>query len=130
MIDVNELRCGNIILYKNAGRVRKVRCTAQHISMEDRSDLYPVVLKPEIFISVGFRENESYPLRPQAQEFVLTLPVMGVQKSEIRGYRKSNGECFARAVVNDQPASNNVFHLHLLQNLYHALTGSELQVTI
>ena len=55
---------------------------------------------------------------------------MGNQQNEIRAYIKTNQECFARASMNNIPLSNNIFHLHQLQNLYHALTGQELNVVL
>lgn len=78
----------------------------------------------------GFKENKEYPLLPHAKEFILVLPVIGKNKNEIRAYIKNNKECFGRATVNDLPVSNNLYYLHQLQNLYFALTGEELVVTI
>lgn len=92
-------------------------------------EIYPVVLKAEILQKCGFTENEKYPLLPDAREFILVLPVIGNNNNEIRAYIKNNKECFARAVVNNLPVSNNVYHLHQLQNLYYALTNEELNVT-
>jgi hypothetical protein len=80
--------------------------------------------------SAGFLENKDYPLSPQAREFKLQLPVIGNNKNEILAYIKNNKECFARAMVNGLPVSNNIFHVHQLQNLYYALTGEELKVSI
>lgn len=106
-----------------------VPCTPSHLVQAtgaDAASLYPVVLKPELLERCGFQENMDYPLRPQAREFRLVLPVIGSNKNELAGYVKSNGECFVRALVNDAVASNNVHQLHQLQNLHYALTGEEL----
>ena len=93
-------------------------------------DLFPVILRAELFEKAGFIENKDYPLLPDAREFKLVLPVIGTQKNEIAGYIKNNKECFARATVNGLAVSNNVFHLHRVQNLYYALTGEELLVNL
>jgi hypothetical protein len=108
-----------------------VRCDFMHFDLlhkGDTSSFYPVVLKAEILQKSGFIENKDYPLLPQAREFVLVLPVIGNHKNELFGYVKTNGECFVRATVNGAVATNNFFHLHQLQNLFFALTGTELEI--
>jgi hypothetical protein len=133
MINVNELRLGNYILQKIANRVTMVKCGYPHfelVAKEGTKNLYPVVLKASLLEDSGFKENMDYPLLPQAHEFILALPVIGSQKTEIRAYVKNNGECFARASLNALPASNNIYHLHQLQNLCFSLTGAELSLNI
>lgn len=106
-------------------------CTADHLVHAARGEgalFYPVVLKPELLARCGFVENMKYALRPQAREFGLVLPVMGSGNNEIKGYVKSNGECFVHAMANGATVSNNVYQLHQLQNLYYALAGSELAI--
>lgn len=131
MINATELRLGNHVLHKSSGRIQAIAITPDHFDKLMKGaapDFFPVVLKPEWFLKCGFIENENYPLLPQAREFKLALPVQGEHKNEIVGYLKSNGECFARAVVNGAVASNNLHHLHQLQNLYFALVSSELDI--
>jgi hypothetical protein len=133
MITETELRLGNYILFKVHAKISPVRCTYLHfdsLAKGQGKDLFPIVLKPEILERCGFAENKDYPLLPGAREFKLVLPVIGNASNEIAAYVKSNGECFARAVVNGAPVSNNLVHLHALQNLYAALTGRELQVAL
>jgi hypothetical protein len=133
MINATELRMGNYILQKVAAKISVVPCSFLHFNLLEKggaADLYPVVLKPEIFEKCGFKENKDYPLLPQAREFKLVLPVNGSGANEILGYVKNNGECFGRAVANGTPISNNFFNLHALQNLYFALTGTELNVKL
>ncbi|HJW15745.1 MAG TPA: hypothetical protein VJ499_01415 [Flavisolibacter sp.] len=133
MIDANELRLGNYIMQKVNTRIITTRCTLQHfelIAKGQDKDMFPVVLKATVLEGAGFLENKEYPLCPQAREFKLQLPVIGNNKNEILAYIKNNKECFARAMVNGLPVSNNIFQLHQLQNLYYALTGEELKVTI
>jgi hypothetical protein len=108
-----------------------VPCNYVHFDLlhkGDSSSFYPVILKPELLLKSGFIENKDYPLLPQAREFILVLPVIGNHKNELFGYVKTNGECFVRATVNGAVATNNFFHLHQLQNLFFALTGTELEI--
>jgi hypothetical protein len=133
MIKPAELRLGNYILQKINTRINFVKCDYKHfelLSKGNDKDLYPIVLKAEILENCGFKENKEYPLLPQAREFVLMLAIHGSQANNIRAYIKNNGECFARAAVNGLPVSNNLFHLHTLQNLYFAFTGKELELKI
>lgn len=133
MINVNELRLGNYLYQKTAGRISSVRCAYHHfelVSKEGTKDLYPVVLNAEILVKCGFEENKNYPLLPEAQQFILVVPVIGSSRNEIHGFIKNNKECFARATVNGMPASNNFYHLHQLQNIFFALTAQELPVVL
>ncbi|MER3470118.1 MAG: hypothetical protein C4330_02005 [Chitinophagaceae bacterium] len=132
MIKAQELRLGNYLLKKINTRIVAVRCDYTHFELlaKDSKDFYPVVLQATHLEKAGFIENKKYPLLPEAREFVLALPVKGSQQNEIKAYIKNNKECFARAVLNNLPISNNIYHLHQLQNLYHALTGSELHLLV
>ncbi|HEX2606704.1 MAG TPA: hypothetical protein VHK91_04960 [Flavisolibacter sp.] len=133
MINPIEFRLGNYLMQKVQNRIVTLPCTPDHFALlanGQAKDLFPVMLKAEVFEKCGFEENKKYALLPAAREFRLVLPVIGVNQNEIMGYVKSNQECFARATVNGLPVSNNVFHLHQLQNLFFALTGQELTVSI
>ena len=92
--------------------------------------MFPVALSPAILEKGGFTENKKYALLPESREFVLVLPVMGSGDVSIKAYVKNNKECFGRAMINNVPLSNNVYHLHQLQNLYFAFTGEELVLTL
>ena len=131
MINPAEFRLGNYVLYKSGGRIAMTALSYHHfdvLSKGDVADFFPVVLKPELFVKCGFIENMDYPLLPQAREFKLVLPVPGSHTTEITGYLKSNGECFARLVTNNAAASKNIFQLHQLQNLFYSITGTEMEV--
>jgi len=130
MVNPNEFRPGNFLMQKVDHRIVTVACSFPHFELMAKGgkELFPVVLKAEIFEKCGFEENKKYPLLPSAREFKLAIPVKSSHKNEIHAYVKSNGECFARAMINELPASNPVYQLHQLQNLYYGLTGEELQV--
>ncbi|MGZ5286491.1 MAG: hypothetical protein ACXWB9_04860 [Flavisolibacter sp.] len=131
MINPSELRLGNLVLYKTGTRIIPVPVDFSHMEIMGKGDVasfFPVLLKPEWFEKAGFVENKKYALLPDAREFICALPVQGNQENEIYGYMKNNKECFARATVNKVPISGNIFHVHGLQNLYHALTGEEMKI--
>ena len=120
-------------MHKTGVRIVTVRCTPDHFALMAKGaekDLFPVVLSPAVLEKCGFAENKKYALLPESREFILVLPVMGNGEIEIRAYVKNNKECFARAMMSKVPVSNNVHQLHQLQNLYYALSGEELQVTL
>lgn len=132
MVQAAEFRPGNFLLQKIHNRILPKACDHSHFELMAKGsrDLYPVVLKAELLLKSGFTENMDYPLLPDAHEYRLLLPVMGSQQNEILAWVKNNGECFARAVVNGLPASNNIYQLHQLQNLYYALVGEELAISL
>lgn len=133
MIKAQEFRPGNYLLHKTGVRILTVACTFDHfvlMAKDGGKDLFPVVLSSKILEGCGFAENKKYPLLPESREFVLVLPVMGSGDVSIKAYVKANKECFARAMMNNVPLSNNVHHLHSLQNLYQAFTGEEMAVKI
>ena len=133
MVKSNEFRLGNYLMHKTGVRILTVPCTVQHFSLMEKDggkDLFPVLLSPANLEKSGFIENKKYALLPESREFVLTLPVMGSGEIAIRAYVKSNKECFARAMLNNLPLSNNIHHLHQLQNLYFSLTAQELEVKL
>ncbi len=133
MINPAELRLGNLVLFKTGTRIIPVPVDFSHLEMLAKGELsvfFPVLLKPEWFEKAGFIENKKYALLPDAREFICALPVQGNQVNEIYGYMKNNKECFARATLNKIPISENIFHVHGLQNLHYALTGKELSINI
>ncbi|MDQ6609651.1 MAG: hypothetical protein M3Y85_07505 [Bacteroidota bacterium] len=133
MIKATEFRLDNYLMHKTGVRILTMRCTSQHFELMARDggkDLFPVVLTPAILAKCAFIENKKYALLPQSREFSLVLPVIGSGAVEIKAYVKNNKECFARAVLTNVPVSNNIFHLHSLQNLYLALVGEELDVQL
>jgi hypothetical protein len=129
MINLSELRLNNFILQKINTRISMVRCGPEQLTLlasGNAKDFFPVVLTPDLFLKSGFIENKEYPLLPEAREFKLVIPVLTDNATEFQGYLKNNKECFARLAVNKFIASNPVYHLHQLQNLFFALTGEEI----
>ena len=120
-------------MHKTGVRILTVPCSFQHFELMAKGggkDLFPVVLSPAILEKCGFIENKKYALLPESREFILVLPVIGSGDVAIKAYVKNNKECFARAMMNNVPMSNNIFHLHQLQNLYFAFTGEEILLNL
>ena len=130
MIDANTLRLGNYILHKGGVRILPVALSLQHFELLAKGlakDMFPIALSIENLKKCGFIENVKYYQHPEVKEFILALPVMGIHKNEIRAYVPATTP-FARATFNELIISNNIYHLHQLQNLYYALTGEELVI--
>ena len=120
-------------MHKTGVRILTVPCSSQHFELmakDGGKDLFPVVLSPVLLEKCGFAENKKYALLPESREFILVLPVMGSGDMTIKAYVKNNKECFARAMMNNVPVSNNIFHVHQLQNLYFTLTSEELAIKV
>jgi hypothetical protein len=132
MIKGHEFRLGNYLMHKTGVRILTVRCTVEHFALlpGGEKDLFPVVLSAPVLEKCGFTENKKYALLPESREFILVVPVMGSGAIEIKAYIKNNKECFGRVMMAGVPLSNNFHHLHQLQNVYFALTGNELEVTL
>jgi hypothetical protein len=133
MIKPSEFRLGNYLMHKTGVRILTVRCTHEHFALMAKGgekDMFSVVLSAAVLEKSGFAENKKYALLPESREFILLVPVIGGGDIEIRGYVKNNKECFGRTMHTGVPVSNNFYHLHQLQNLYFALTGEELAVTL
>ena len=120
-------------MHKTGVRILTMPCNFQHFELmmkDGGKDLFPVVLSPTLLEKSGFVENKKYALLPESREYVLILPVIGSGDVSIKAYVKNNKECFARAMINNVPLSNNIYHLHQLQNLYFAFVGNELEVKL
>jgi hypothetical protein len=133
MINIEELRIGNTVLHKASVRILPTQLTLQHfeaLSKNGTKDFFPVVLKADVLQKCGFTENKNYPGLPTSREFSLPLPVPGEQKTEVFAWIKTNGECFGRVMTDGKAISRNVYHLHQLQNLIYAITGTELEVML
>ena len=130
MIDANTLRLGNYILHKGGVRILPVAVGLLHFELLAKGlakDMFPIALSIENLKKCGFIENAKYYQHPEVREFILALPVKGMHQNEIRAYVPATTP-YARATLNELIISNNIYHLHQLQNLYYALTGEELVI--
>lgn len=132
MINAAELRLGNYVLYKGGVRILPVALALPHFDLLAKGmakDMFPIALNIENLKKCGFIENVKYYQHPEVKEYILILPVKGENKNEMRAYIPAT-TVFARATFNELIISNNIYHLHQVQNLYFALTGEELEVKL
>ena len=120
-----ELRLGNLIEYKIKDELdeRKEWWEVSEIDADDihwlskvdtkDEDFRPIILTDEWLIKLGFKQNKFD-------------KVFEVENCQIEIYFFDNDiKC---TVCVDSVINNNIKHVHQLQNLYFALTGSELTV--
>ena len=70
MIQASEWRVGNYLLQKIHTRIVTTKCSFQHFDLMAKGevkDLFPVILRAELFEKAGFIENKDYPLLPDAR---------------------------------------------------------------
>lgn len=131
MINASELRLGNYVLHKAGVRILPVKIGFEHFELlakGEEKQFFPIALKPDVLMKCGFAENKEYALLPEERQFILALPVIGNNDNKIIAF--VHKEIYARAVVNDLVITNHFYHLHQLQNVYHCLTGKELEVVL
>lgn len=131
MIQANELRIGNWVLYAGLWqRVYSIAETAINIAQEPLkiSFIGGIPLTPEILERYGF-ENDSY------ANFTILMPdnALSKFKSNARWIRVSFKEyaCLNLSEyidIADYDISAPCKYLHQLQNLYFTLTGKELKI--
>lgn len=94
----------------------------KHCYFSDKCELKPIVLNRDWLISLGFveDENEELVLKNDLANIVQTC-FMGLWKIKVEMI--GNTECIT--ILNE-----DFLYVHQLQNLYFALTGSELQLVL
>jgi hypothetical protein len=126
-LKAKDLRIGNLVgkYIKDCDTYYYAICTVDLINLDsfvsfDELDNYknseyvkydPIPLTEEWFLDFGFEEEEDY--------FVY---VLSYDFGEIKIYRQG-GYFFIEGVIKQE-----VKYVHQLQNLYHALTGNELEI--
>ena len=132
MTNINDLRINNILEY--SGDYFKVKSISNSIVGADRnkgivefkpSELKPIPISEEILLKVGFRKSSS--LTP-----LWTGPdPMLIWRTEYESDLLDNYFEFRFGITHSYQAKRQVRldYLHQLQNLYFALTGSELNTS-
>lgn len=126
MIAANELRMGNWVMYDN--RIFKIHCISETypflnteefgVGVVGFKNIEPIVLCPEILEKCGF-EWSIYHQAWHKQGFVFDL-------SE----RSVGGFFMHKSRLNSEIICPEIQYLHQLQNLYFALTNSELTINL
>lgn len=140
-MEASELRIGNYFYQKiRPGRcapdelvIRQVKSWADgnyvnyshlHTSVLDCEDIEPVPISPEILESCGFEKYGSYPIykKRKAKKEGYHLQYEGLTISDVN----EDGQEFWTWATQ----GIDLKYLHQLQNLYFALTGTELEVKL
>jgi hypothetical protein len=128
MIKVNELRVGNLVVYKQDNDelpVLKIDGDSKKIFIDlllglnmevDEQDIDPIPLTSELLERCGFNKGNKYGLR-NFWDGPGDICLADIDKEN--AYRLYGSEW---------TIGQNIKYLHHLQNLYYALTGEELQI--
>jgi hypothetical protein len=119
MIKENELRIGNWIELKNSGFI-KVEADSIGDIVNNPAIFNCIPITPEILEKAGWIWNEecnSFEKYPNGDAR------MNLQRKFNGGYTMFN--YVIKALI-----CENIWHLHQLQNLYYALTGTELEISL
>lgn len=114
MICSSELRIGNWVNWPYSGLVPPYY---QIYNLPDVNDIYPINLTPEILEKCGFNKTnlgDHFIILPNGNYF------------EIIGSACFISEAYGDPIEIFKPLK----YLHQLQNLYHSITGKELQITL
>lgn len=122
MIKANELRIGNFVLWDNEDIYsikgignNGVRFNNDHGQFRLNKRIYPIPLTPEILEKAGFEGNRTgFYHSPNGKPYSLYL----------------NNEQEVFLYFGDYDTNIKIKHLHHLQNLYFALTGTELEINL
>jgi hypothetical protein len=142
MIAANELRIGNWIeAVAPMGNYYMKMYSVNFESLENNPDsANPIPLTPELLEKCGFIKKDPIVDSKYASteyELDISAKIKGENRQlfvgtvlniNIPSHKK--GYCFVSHTVDNYWGSNNITHLHQLQNLYFALTGEELEVNL
>lgn len=129
-ITINDLRIGNLV-YGVSDRIEvicdlnstgQIRATPPKLTkvtgFYDISDIKGIPLTPEILLKAGFTKGSGYHLEiPNGQR--------------VSYYEDTKEwELYENPTFTYFPILNKPLYLHQLQNLYHALTSTELEIEL
>lgn len=122
-----ELRIGNIVGDYNGDDSKWFKVTPTNIKVEQKANKQdfnryrPIPISEEWLLKLGFTHNRMDNLLWKSMPFNI---------GEIHYEKKSYGNVF---VLYGSSSSvfvpNDIEYVHQLQNLYHSLTGKELEIT-
>ena len=128
MIDIKELRIGNLVSYD--GRVFEIDTIAKEfptlntiefgIGVVDWMNINPIPLTEEWLIKFGFEKDDVF------DEFFTYLPIHDLCMDKL-SFRVDEGFiCYES--IKYRTLLKHIQYVHSLQNLYFALTNQELEI--
>lgn len=130
MIDATELKIGSWVHCNGkAVRINGIQprwVWFEQIQSEPTDKLYPIAVTPEILDKVKgcervFSENHTAPLYSIGNDFYLLAPT---------GYPMQFSYWTSLPASSKTVCTTYVSSLHILQQLYHSLTGKELEINL
>ena len=143
MIQAKDLRIGNLVILdwdgdKRPQKIAEINRTNFEVEDWDEQfdafNLYPIPLTPEMLEKSQFTKYEwmnGYFIKCASKYLMIQFYQDGILvyfttiSKDLQGHKMYGRNYF---MTNKSP--NNVKYLHQLQNLYYALTGEELSITI
>jgi hypothetical protein len=121
MLKPNELRIGNWLEYPFIGKSQIRNGMDIDNVYEDAGN--PIPLTPEILEKLGLEQSTHQKFARHWFSFDLRLSIRVLKK---------DGRCWVRyagyPITNLTEKQGSIYYLHQLQNLYFALTGTELTI--
>jgi hypothetical protein len=126
-MEANELRVGNWIINPFGGKGTVESIHLDSVKLKESNSFVPLVhckpiqLTDEILLKCGFKKGDEYYLSPSdySTEGFVDMMCFNLKECE-----------FIIDMSQYSGYSVSIKHLHQLQNLYFALTGKELQITL
>lgn len=123
MIEVHELRVGNWVKNDCDDKYMQVEVDDFKTIQADPDWLLPIPISPEILEKCGFEKVSSSFYEIDLGNNIGQLQVNPYNGIVFIGHHRLDG-------FGINPNTSNSFPLHQLQNLFYALTGEELNVTL
>lgn len=135
MIEINELRCGNLVICRNkAAEVEKISCITQEVLaqyiddsegkwFDDVNYLRPIHLTDAVLEACGFKMYKEHPSLLFSEVFG-SIYLVQLKEGEFGVGENNRYKHRMVYLTYTIPCST----LHQLQNLYYALTGEELYI--
>ena len=131
-VQLSELRLGNWVVYPTYEDEGVTDWGEKQLEEDDfveliqRSDIFvkPIRLSPELLEKCGFKKWASGCFSKQIDEYIC----FQIEDDGRYGFWSDSVENECNFTVLSQ--DNRIHYLHQLQNLYHALTGQELEVNL
>jgi hypothetical protein len=127
MIPANELRLGNYFISdmlqeKTPNNIHRVQGNDIFVATQQPEWFNPIPLTPELLEEAGFLQTSNY--HPEG-------PIYSIKHRNGFTFKV----CYGYALVDVEQnigtiRASGIKHLHQLQNLFYALTGQELEVSL
>ncbi len=127
MIDIKELRVGNLIFSKMTGIVEAVEPNDFEMILDDFGDFHPIKITEDWLLKLGFEQSdddlfELLVIKKHVAEFIKIDLWTRTELGLVFSMEISQGE-FPEQVNIDLP---HIKYVHQLQNLFFSLTGNDL----